>query len=277
MGCQDLREGAEVHVGSRQYTDDAPAPHQFAAGKENWNRRRRTRRFDDQFRRLTERGDRRHDFIFSDRENRDPTAFQDLKSAFADFGDIDSVCAGRRILDADSFPLRQRPISGIGAFRLHADDFYVAAMLQSRDNAGNQAASTDRHKDGIHIGPLLDDFQTDCPLTRDDGIIIIRMDENQISFALDAGGDIERLGEVIAVQDDFRPPIKLCLLDFNVGSGSGHNDCRLDSKEMRGERNSLSMIPGGDAEDSGPRALNEPVRCKVSNLSWTNFPETVEP
>ena len=125
----------------------------------------------------------RGNFIICHSHNTINIFFRDCKSVFSCFFHFDTVRNGGNLIKTNNFVL----FKGFRHRRRTAclypidTDFRVQAF-QCKRYTRNQTATTDRHNNNVNVSQLLADFQTDCPLTCNNVLVIKRMNESIAFF-----------------------------------------------------------------------------------------------
>ena len=133
--------------------------------------------------------------------------------------------------------------------RLHTIDLALRAEALDREgDTGDQSAATDRHDDRVHILELVEDLETDRALTRDDRIIIVRMDEGHARLLLELDGLIMRIVVGAFHEADLRAE-PLRALDLHDRRTIRHADDALDAHLRRREGHALCVIAGAAGHD----------------------------
>ena len=105
---------------------------------------------------------------------------------------------------------------------LHADDADGRLLLLQRTrDAGDQAAAADGDDDGVEVGVLLEQLQTDCALPSHDLEVVERVDEDLVLLLHHTLRFSSSIVEAVAEQDDVRAPAA-CVVHFDERSGQRH-------------------------------------------------------
>ena len=117
---------------------------------------------------------------------------------------------------------------------LHAVDLYLGAQaLDGERHAGDQTAAADRHDDCVHIGQLVEDFETNRSLPCDDQLVIIRMNEGHAGLLLQLHGAVMRV--VVGALDQLDLGTEaLCALYLHNRGTVRHTDNAFDAHAGRG-------------------------------------------
>ena len=138
-----------------------------------------------------------------------------------------------------------------GTGGLHAVNLDLGAQaLDGKRHAGNQTAAADGHDNRIHIGQLVEDFQTDGPLPRNDQLIVIGVDEGHAGLLLQLHGAV--MGIIIGALDQ----LYVCAQPFGAlhlhnRRAVRHTDNALDAHAGGGQRHALRVV----ARRAGNHAL----------------------
>jgi len=141
-----------------------------------------------------------------------------------------------------------------GRATLHHDadnmDFRVGG-LESKGDTTQQAATRQRHDDGVQIGKLLQQFQADGSLSGDDDRVIIGMNHLQPLFFTKAVGLFRRL-IVSAAPDDHLGPEFLDRVSLVGGNriGEANNGPQPETVGDIGQR--TAVVAAGDSDDPPP-------------------------
>ena len=118
------------------------------------------------------------------------------------------------------------------ARRLHANDLNARfKRLGCRGNTGNQAAATHSHYQRVQFRHRLQHFQPHRALTRDDGLVVIRVDKHQ---AVTLGQQQRMLAgfiQRVAVQHDVGTKAA-CALNFHARCEARHDDDGANSQAL---------------------------------------------
>ena len=145
---------------------------------------------------------------------------------------------------------------------LHAVDLYLGTQaLDGERHAGDQAAAADRHDDRVHIGQLVEDFETNRSLPCDDQLVIIRMNEGHAGLLLQLHGAVMRV--VVGALDQLDLGTEaLCALYLHNRGTVRHTDNAFDAHAGRGQRHALRMV----ARRAGNDALCTLLRGQLADF-----------
>ncbi|OSR67940.1 hypothetical protein BV326_04072 [Pseudomonas syringae pv. actinidiae] len=136
-----------------------------------------------------------------------------------------------------------RRLQAVGVVRLDADDLDLRPQVfHVRCNPGNQAATTDRHKDRVQLPRLLtEDFHRHGALSGNGVGVVIRMDVDEALLIDQFQRVSQRLWERIAVQHH-RGPAGTHAFDLDFRGGARHDDGRQNAQLFRRQRQALRVI-----------------------------------
>ena len=145
---------------------------------------------------------------------------------------------------------------------LHAVDLYLRAQaLDGERHAGDQTAAADRHDDRVHIGQLVEDFETNRSLPCDDQLVIIRMNEGHAGLLLQLHGAVMRV--VVGALDQLDLGTEaLCALYLHNRGTVRHTDNAFDAHTGRGQCHALRMV----ARRAGNDALRALLRGQLADF-----------
>src|ERR1700730_5371618 len=207
--------------------------------------RQRPGRLDDRARVLEHVLDRGADLVGAEQHDLVHVAATQRKGLLADAPHRHAVGENSHPLEGDAPARLERVVHAGGVLRFDADDFHARVqVLDVYRDAGEQAATADRHEDRIQVAAALaQDLHRDGPLPGDDVGIVEGMHEHQIALARKLKCLFERAVIVIAVYHHLGAEIDH-RLDLD-GRGGLRNDDR--------RRNSLRVIAGRGAHHTAPR------------------------
>mgnify|MGYP007012762318 CR=1 FL=1 len=127
--------------------------------------------------------------VLSDGDNVVHILFTKLIGQLAGSLDLNAVCEGGDCRKGLVFVLMEGAIHAGCALGLHAVDLDVGLQaLDGKGHAGDQAAAAHGHDDGIQVGQLVKDLQTDGALTCNDLFVIVGVDEGHAGLGLQLHG-----------------------------------------------------------------------------------------
>ena len=134
---------------------------------------------------------------------------------------------------------------------LHAVNLdFGAQALDGERHTGDQATAANGHDDRIHIGQLVENFQADGALARDDQLVIVRVDEGHTGLLLEF--DRAVMGVVVGALDKLDLSAQaLGAFHFHNGGAVGHADHAFNAHAGGGQRHALRMV----ASRAGDHAL----------------------
>ena len=133
---------------------------------------------------------------------------------------------------------------------MHADDLRLRAFLAQRQrHAGDQPAAADGDQHGVEAWAVLDHFQCDRALTRDDVGVVERVHENQPARLLQIEGGVSRFIKRMSGEHDFSAEIA-GLAHLNVRGRFRHDDGRVDAEGARVISKPLGVIAGRCGDDA---------------------------
>ena len=155
----------------------------------------------------------------------------------------DAVGEQTHLVQLHRTPRLQRRVHGGRVFRLHADDLDARPeRLDVGRDAGDQAAATDGHEDGVHpVAVLAQDLEPDRALAGDHVGVLEGMDEDQTVALRHGMGPRERLVDGNPVQDDV-PTEPRDGVGFDSRRRGGHDDDGSQTQRGRRERHALGVI-----------------------------------
>ena len=134
--------------------------------------------------------------------------------------------------------VHRRRILGLDADHAHAR----REILHVRRDAGDEAATANRHEDRVEIALILaQHLDGNGPLPRDHVRIVERMDEGEIAFAREHRRVVVRLVVIVTLQHDLAAEIHHGL-HLDVGRRPGHHDERENAALARSECHALGVI-----------------------------------
>ena len=139
-------------------------------------------------------------------------------------------------------------------------------MLDRERDAADQTAAADGHDDRVDVGQLVEDLEPDRPLSRDDVVIVERMDERVAVLVFEfkrlvVGVVVDALDEADLGAEAF------CRLDLGDGRDVGQTDQRLDAVVSRRERDALRVVARRAGDDSALFLLVGELRDLVVSAS----------
>ena len=146
--------------------------------------------------------------------------------------------------------LVQAAVHAGGTLGLYAVDLYLRPQaLDGKGHAGDQAAAAHRHNDRIHIRQLIQNFQTNGSLPRDDLLIVIGVDKGH------AGLFLQLHSLVVGIIVGARHQTHLCaqilgVLHLHDGGTVRHANDALDATAGGGQRHTLRMVAGRAGNDA---------------------------
>ena len=133
---------------------------------------------------------------------------------------------------------------------LHAVDLDIGIeLLDGEGNAGDESAAADRNDDRVRVGQLVENFQTDSALSRDNPVVIKGMNEGVALLV----AQIERslIGVVVNAVDKADVRAELAGgLHLGDGGAVRQADQRLDAALGGSEGNALRVVAGGAGDDA---------------------------
>ena len=174
----------------------------------------------------------------------------------------DIICILTRVLDGDTVGKGRNSVQGgqgavlealihtRGKLGLHTVDLHVGVeMLDGIGHAREQSAAADGDDDGLYVGELVEDLQTDGALPRDDLVIVEGMDEGSprlldetasffISIIVGSGNEANLCPECLG---------GLYLAD---GCAVGHTDGGFNAHAGGGQGNTLGVVACATGDDT---------------------------
>ncbi len=150
----------------------------------------------------------------------------------------------RGLVERDGMPLRQRRLHRRGSRWLdpdHADG--GLGLFDGRRHTGQQAAAADRHEDGFHVRPLLQQFQAQCALAGDDPLVIERRHHRQPAFRRFLFGPRLPISRGGAGEDDLGTETAGAL-HLDRRRCGWHHDDRRGAQFAGRERHGLAVVAG---------------------------------
>ena len=164
--------------------------------------------------------------------------------------DLDAVREGGGSGEGLVFVLVEGAVHAGGTLGLNAVDLDVRLeALDGKGHAGDEAAAAHRHDDRIHVGQLVQDFQTDGALTRDDLLVVVGVDEGHAGLGLQLDGLV--VGVVVGAghEADLRAQA-LGVLHLHDGRTVRHTDDAFDAPAGRGQRHALGVVACRAGDDA---------------------------
>jgi len=158
--------------------------------------------------------------------------------------------------------LVQAAVHAGGTLGLNAVDLDVRLeALDGKGHAGDQAAAAHRHNDRIHIRQLIQNFQTNGSLPRDDLLIVIGVDKGH------AGLFLQLHSLVVGIIVGAGHQTHLCaqilgILHLHDGGTIRHTDDALDAATGSSQRHALCVVAGR----AGDHALGALLLGKLADL-----------
>ena len=127
---------------------------------------------------------------------------------------------------------------------LNAVNFNLGAKrLNGKCNAAYKTAATDRNQNRVNIRQLIQNFKTDCSLTRDNHFIVKRVDKCHILFFHKRNSLFVRIVISTLYKANLRA-VALCCLHLGYRRIIGDTDKRLDTVFSRRKCNPLCVVSG---------------------------------
>ena len=186
--------------------------------------------------------DRAFQFILADEDDAIHQLAQDLSRQLSHFLDCDAFRNRRAThLGLLSTQLsRQRRIER----RLDTDDRYRrATRFDRRGDAGGKSATADRDHHHIEIGKLIQNFEADRALPRDDVLVVERVDESKTVTLLQITRVLVGIGQRLAMDDDVRTKIAR-VLDLHERRALRHHDRGGNAKARSVICDALRVVAG---------------------------------
>ena len=164
--------------------------------------------------------------------------------------DLNTVRKGGSGGESLVFVLVEGTVHAGGTLGLNAVDLDIGLQaLDGKGHAGDEAAAAHRHDDGIDVGQLVQNFQTDGALPRDDLLIVVGVDEGHAGLLLQLHGLV--VGVVVGAGYE----ADLCaeafgVLHFHDGGTVRHTDDALDAPAGGGQRHALRVVAGRTGDDA---------------------------
>ena len=165
--------------------------------------------------------------------------------------DLNAVRKGGHIFQGLILVFMQAAVHAGGTLGLHTVDLDLGAQaLDGKGHAGDQAAAAHGHDDGIQIGQLVKDLQTNGALTCDDLFVIVGVDEGHAGLGLQLHGLV--VGIIIGAghQTDLRAQA-LGIFHLHNGGTVRHTDDAPDAPAGGGQSHALCVV----ASRAGDHAL----------------------
>ena len=234
------------------------------AGREGSGRRA----FDDPFLQFHDAQDRDGNLFLRDGDGAIHQRRGQLESVTADLRNGEAVRQGWLSGNGNRLarPYCRRKTGDVLCF--DGDDFCVRSQaFHGEGDAGQQAASAHRDDDGIEIWHLLDDFESQRALTRDDGRIVVAVDVGQAAFFTDAVRVGLRFGEILSMQNDGRTEF-LAVADLDERRVFRHHDRRGNAKELALIGQGLGVVAGGGRDDAALLLFRRQLREGVARAAF---------
>ena len=123
--------------------------------------------------------------------------------------------------------------------------------LGGQRHAGNEPAAAHRYHERVERGRLLEHFQRHRALARDDGRIVVGMDEGEALARLQHARVARGIGERVALDHHLRA-MHLRALDLAVGRAARHHDHRAQAETRRVVGHALRMVARAHRDDAAP-------------------------
>ena len=118
----------------------------------------------------------------------------------------------------------------------------------------DQPSPTDADDDDIHVGQVVEDLETDRPVTRDDVRVVERVGEHQATLLAELLDSGECLADMRAVEDDLRT-VAATGFDLRRDGLLRHDDNGMHPNARAGPRVGLRRVAGGQRHDPPPAIL----------------------
>ena len=130
------------------------------------------------------------------------------------------------------------------AFGLYAIDLYLGVeRLHGKGDARDQSAAAHRHHDGLNVGQLVEQLQTDGSLARNDVLVVEGMNEGVA--VLVAQLQCFLVGIVVDARHEAHLGTQpLCCLHLADGCALGQADERFYAHGRSAERHALRVVSG---------------------------------
>ena len=194
---------------------------------------------------------RRTEFIGGDRNDVINVLPCNSKRFFTGLAHCHSVCEDADLFQLDTATTLQCLVHARGLVRLYTDHLYIRPQgFHHHGNTGNQTATTDRYKNGMHVMlVLLQNFKRNGSLPGDDIRIIVGMNKGHATL-LGFGCRIN-IGIIIGVTGQFYArTIIPGRLNLDGRCCSRHYDQRLDPQLARRQCHALGVVPGRCGNDT---------------------------
>ena len=164
--------------------------------------------------------------------------------------DLNAVCEGGDGREGLVFVLVEGAVHAGCALGLHAVDLDVRLQaLDGEGHAGNESAASHRHDDGVHIGQLVENFEADGPLTGNDLLVVVGVDEGHARFFLQLHGLVVGVVVGSGYEADLRTEV-LGVLHLHDGRAVRHADDALDTAAGSGQRHALCVVARRAGDDA---------------------------
>jgi hypothetical protein len=172
---------------------------------------------------------------------------------------------------------------------LDADDLHRRLHPARGDGvAGDQPAAADGYDEHFEIADLLEHFQRDGALPRDDGGIVVGGDQDERVVVCNGGGTILAFAQGFAVEHNLGA-IGFGRLHLCEGGCHRHHDCGGNAETLGMVGHRLCMVADRHGDDAAVAlrrrqrgeldvgaAVNELVTCMFSYLTNTSAPVSAE-
>ena len=207
---------------------------------------------------LDEAQDRKRDRLLVDGDHAVDAGPRELERTLADFRHGQAVGERRLHLDSMRRPVCERAQEARGALRLDADHADLGPKrLDGDSDARDQPPAADRNDHGVEVRDLLEDLETDGSRARDDGCVVEAVDIGEAFVGDELVGEVLRLGDVRAVDQDARAELAATRL-LHERRDLGHHDRHGDAEVARvpGERERV-VARAGRHDAAGARCLRK--------------------